>query len=138
MVAIIGVLAAVAIPAYNTYQDRAKQGVSESVLHNAARTVDVQRSLNETTTSTILGTIKSKGTNLDATAFEVYGTSGGTAAVGTIGTTLAWCISFNKSKVGTESASCIDSTGNIYAPATSPAIARKATGATCGTTGECA
>ena len=49
VVAIIGILSAVAIPAYNNYQKNAREGVIESALQHAARTVGLQQSLGKST-----------------------------------------------------------------------------------------
>ena len=64
VIGIIGVLAAVAIPAYNSYKENAKRGVTESALWIASRTIDINRSLDVTTTGTSLNNkVKSKGVN---------------------------------------------------------------------------
>ncbi|MGI9549079.1 MAG: type IV pilin protein [Bdellovibrionales bacterium] len=114
VVGIIGILAAVAIPAYDKYQTNAKEGVVESVLLSAQRQVDVRRSLNKETTTADFGSIQSKGAALGDSAFTMWGTpASGTAGVGTIGTSGAWCIAFVKENVGTGGESCIDSAGAI-------------------------
>ena len=57
-------LAAVAIPAYNSYKENAKRGVTESALWIASRTIDINRSLDVTTIGTSLNNkVKSKGVN---------------------------------------------------------------------------
>ena len=57
-------LAAVAIPAYNSYKENAKRGVTESALWIASRTIDINRSLGVPTIGTSLNNkVKSKGVN---------------------------------------------------------------------------
>ena len=57
-------LAAVAIPAYQGYTENAKRGVTESALWIASRTIDINRSLDVTTTGASLNNkVKSKGVN---------------------------------------------------------------------------
>ena len=57
VVGIIGVLAAIAIPAYNTYQDNARVGVVSSIVELAGRTVAIEESLGKDTNNLTIGAL---------------------------------------------------------------------------------
>ncbi|MGI9549115.1 MAG: hypothetical protein ACR2M7_03975 [Bdellovibrionales bacterium] len=67
VVGIIGILAAIGIPAYQSYQDDAKRSVVESFLLTAGRTVDINRSLaKKTYKSDLDAKVQSKGASVGA------------------------------------------------------------------------
>ena len=119
VVAIIGILAAVAIPAYNNYQNNAREGVIESALQHAARTVALQQSLGKSTD--------------DSKLAELVTSSGGTLTF-TIGSSVAsqtdikssdaaWCIEValpTTTDYG-NNRGCIDSTGTVSVKANNDA-----------------
>ena len=133
VVAIIGILAAIAIPAYQGYQDDARKGVSESVLQTASRTVNLNKSLNKVTDGTDLaGKVKTgKGNSVTFTANDDTSGSGnaGIAADATV-----WCIGVNipTADGGTGKAACINQGGTITHQGVTP------TGASSPSTGVCA
>ena len=62
MIGIIGILAAVAIPAYQSYTTQAKEGVSASALEIAVRNVHLKQSQGASITEMELkAVVKSKG-----------------------------------------------------------------------------
>ena len=105
VVGIIGILAAVAIPAYQSYTNKAREGVTESALRSAARMVRMNQSSLTKTEVTELNKIESKGNPL---TFNIFG-----SAVAEIEAADAnWCISVQVTN-GHLKASCIDQSGEI-------------------------
>ena len=88
VVGIIGILAAVAIPAYNNYTNRASRGVTESALLAASRQVNLNKSTGDSTKVGDLNkNITSKGKKLD---FTVEGDSGGNGTI--LANDASWCL----------------------------------------------
>ena len=108
VVGIIGILAAVAIPAYNNYTNRAARGVTESALLAASRQVNLNKSTSDETLETTLNAdITSKG---QALSFTVAGA----AANKITANDDEWCIAVDIDKAGTKyQAGCIDESGTI-------------------------
>ena len=74
VVGIIGILAAVAIPAYNSYQNNAKAGVVSSILELVARTVKIEESLGNSPSETLVwNKIESKDKDNFTEAFTYTG-----------------------------------------------------------------
>ncbi|MGI9548457.1 MAG: hypothetical protein ACR2M7_00535 [Bdellovibrionales bacterium] len=70
VVGIIGILAAVAIPAYQNYQANARTGVVESILRTAQRTWKVEESLGRTISSLTGSHLWSKVESRDKGSFD--------------------------------------------------------------------
>ena len=113
VVAIIGILAAVAIPAYNTYQNNARQGVLESALQHASRSVALQQSLGKDTDNALLKTLVTSKIPL---TFSASPPSGGTTNK-IAATDTTWCIEVSTtddSYGGTgKNLGCIDSNNRV-------------------------
>ena len=105
MVAIIGILAAVAIPTYQNFTDRANNGVAESAVQAAARLVYTNQATNANTVVADLNKIKSKGVALSSAFLTEPATI--------LPATTAWCISFAKTGINGGKVSCIDDSGNL-------------------------
>ncbi len=140
VIAIIGILAAIAIPAYNGFQAQAREGVIDSTLALAARTIRVQQSGGKQTAETDIDDLVTS--DLDFT-YEAVGD-----ALGTIGAAdTEWCIELvagtNAIAAGYGAAAstvvgCVDDTGTVH-----KALAGTTSGATalanenCQSTGKC-
>ena len=118
VVAIIGILAAIAIPAYQGYQDDARKGVSESVLQTASRTVNLNQSLNKVTDATDLQAKVKTGKGTAITTFIALDNSSSSTNISASATT--WCVGVNipTTDGGTGEASCINQAGVIKHPIT--------------------
>ena len=130
MVAIIGILAAVAIPAYNKYQENAKVGVIKSSLQQVIKGVNACLAVGQTTacgTNDVNGTVRQQaGTVITGLA--------GTAPTTALGTTNAFCFcveytGFKKACID------IDATGNPGAFPSDAQITDATTGSCTATTG---
>ncbi|MGI9549080.1 MAG: type IV pilin protein [Bdellovibrionales bacterium] len=108
VVGIIGILAAVAIPAYNNYTNRASRGVTESALLAASRQVNLNKSTGDPTTKTDLDAdITSKGKALN---FVVADGNADSIAPGAA----AWCIAVDIDDAGDKyQTACINKAGDI-------------------------
>ena len=110
VVGIIGILAAVAIPAYNNYTNRAARGVTESALLAASRQVNLNKSTGDKTlVGSLNDDITSKGRSL---AFSIHdGTTDGEI----IANAPSWCIAVDlDGSSGTKyQAGCINQGGAI-------------------------
>ena len=113
VVAIIGILAAIAIPAYQGYQDDARKGVSESVLQTASRTVNLNKSLNKVTNKADLLSKVKTGKGKEITTFVVDDDDGTADSLAATATT--WCVSVTISTAdgGTGESACITHEGTI-------------------------
>ena len=105
VVGIIGILAAVAIPAYQTYTNNAKRGVTESALRSAARMVRMNQSSLSLTEEDDLEEIESKGKAID---FKIHGAAATKIEAGDDD----WCISVVVTD-GWDYVSCINQAGEI-------------------------
>ena len=65
-VGLIGILSGLAIPAYQTYQEKTKRGVAESIIQTALRTIQLNQSIGQVSSSEgISATVRSKGASID-------------------------------------------------------------------------
>ena len=88
---IIGILAAIAVPAYNNYKDDAKWGVTDSIIQTLNRTIQINQSLGKNSTkSNTINTVKTKGENLHTNELELQ------PATILEDTTTQYCIQINK------------------------------------------
>ena len=130
VVAIIGILAAVAIPAYQKYQDKAKVGVSESALHAAFRITTQQKALNEDTEISDLVGITSKGSPILAANWKIGCTTAACPKILVAAT--VWCIQVTLAN-GTGEEACIDEDGDItHDDGTKTGVCDQGTAGTCG------
>ena len=109
VVGIIGILAAVAIPAYQNYQKNARIGVVESILRTAQRTWKVEESLGRTISSLSGSHLWAKVESRDKSSFD------DSVAAGFSKGTNKWCL-----KIEGKSASdydkfggCVDQAGSL-------------------------
>ena len=137
VVAIIGILAAVAIPAYNAYQENAKVGVVKSSLQQVIKAVNACLAIGEVTacgTNDVNGTVRAQA---NTTIMGLAGTST-TAAVGT---TNEYCfvVAYQTGGSDTQKACvALDENGNIAGTfPTDAQIKAKGSGACMATTGAC-
>ena len=110
MIGIIGILAAVAIPAYQSYTNQAKQGVTESALNTALRIVNLRQSQGKDTVATEINTlVKSKSTLV---IFKAGSVTGGTPPV-IADDEMIWCLESAAIIDGTNGIACIEQDGDI-------------------------
>ena len=109
-------MAAFAIPAYRSYQEDAKKGVSESVLQVAARTIQLNQSLDkDTTTADLSSKVQSKGAVIDKKVWFVgcADANGRTCTVlNLIKEATTWCAQVTAPH-GSNKEACIQQDGTI-------------------------
>ncbi len=137
VIAIIGILAAIAIPAYNGFQQDAREGVMESTLALAARTVRVNQSSGDDTTD---GSLDNQVTSKVDFDFKISGATSGNIT----SSEQDWCIEITTSDSdygGTnKNRGCIDNDGKPEVTsnsATNVASGQGANNVDCQTTGAC-
>ena len=104
VVAIIGILAAVAIPAYQTYQEDAKRNVVESALQTGLRTININQSIGKPTdTDDLDEKVRSKGASVGTWSADPSEISRDASA--------DWCISVVPADLGADYTGCLTKNG---------------------------